>query len=353
VLDPAWTRDLKLRLADVEELAKSAWVLIDLASLPPLLKKARGAATEVRTHTSPDGIMSARVEYGDIATRGFAMQDVVPYTTVNGDGEFAMRVLHSNRTWRKYADATGFAALLTSETPWAQHHADVLTAARPVGQGELIATDLPWLVAGCYGPLLAPRVAEHLLRAHLGGPVADHVQYWNRWDEPDIIVRDIGDLSKRYAELRAVRWAKTDDGQSHLGITLPSKGPARRHTMFCTGRIDRLDVHDGMPPEPLVIFMKWLAREVRDDTAWARKHLADQIVTWQFDTAERPRYAANFDSAAAIADPAPHVVQLRLGGGEGGGDTIRFDTDEGLYGDHALDFQDDLTARLRREIERG
>ena len=98
-----------------------------------------------------------------------------------------MRVLRADRAWKRYADEHGFATLLASETPVARHCGDVLSAARPIGGGELIATDLPWLVAGLHGPLLAPRLAQHALRMHLAGPLDDRVQYWNRWDDGQIV----------------------------------------------------------------------------------------------------------------------------------------------------------------------
>ncbi len=355
VLDASWIRSLRLSLAQVEELAGSAWVIVDLDSMARLLRAARVAEVRLETHESDHGLMSARIEYGDVATRGFAMQDVVPYAVVAAD-EFRMRVLRASRPWKKYADEVGCATLLSSETPWAKEHGDVLSAARPIGSGELLATDLPWLVAGKFGPLIAPRLAVHLLRMHLGLPLGDHLQFWNRWEDGQIVVRDLGDLTRRYPELSAVRWASDTPGCEHLGVAYVPGQQARRQVMFCTGRIDSVGVHDGIPPEPLAIFMKWLAREAREQTAWARKHLADQIVTWQFDTHEGHKYALNFEAATKLDDPAPTVVRLRRAGdsaARGSANEVLLKVDEGIHGDGSFEFQQVLTVRLKRLIERS
>ncbi len=286
-----------------------------------------------------------------MATRGFALQDVVPYSWSDVAGQWGLRELRANRSWRRYADQAGFATLLSSETPWEAKHGDVLSAQRAVGGGELIATDLPWLVAGRFGPLVAPRLAAHLLRMHLAAPIEDHIQYWTRWDAGNVVVRDLADLARRYAGLQAVRWTDAPAGMARLGISLTSgTQPASRHTIIETGRIDAAGIHDGLPPEPMAIFMKWLARLVRESDKWARRHLADQIVTWQFDTADGRKYAANYDDLVAASLPPGRAVHvcLRLDDQppppRG---TIVLPADEGLLGDGSLAFQDNLTRRLR------
>jgi hypothetical protein len=356
VLDPQWVTGLGLTLADLEGLAEQGWLIVDLETMAGVLRRAGAAATEVRRHVSDHGIMSARVEYGDVATRGLALQDVVPYSTLSVGGGFAVRALRATRGWRAYADEAGFATFLATETPWVQKHGDVLSAALPGSRGELVATDLPWLVAGHQGELLAPQIARHLLRMHLGAPLADHLQYWNRWDDGNVVVRDLSDLARRYAPLAAVRWQSGDDRLAHLGVALlPPGGRRRRQTMFCTGRIDTLSAHEGLPPEPMAIFMKWLAREAREGTDWARRHLAEQVVSWQFDTADGLRYAVNFDSARELGEPAPRICRLRVMDGrvvdERGEVVVAHD--EGLYGDRSLAYLDALVGWLRREIEAG
>ena len=377
VLDPRWPTANGLTLADLERMAATSWLITDLDTTARVLSEARAAETEVRAHVSADGIMSARVEYSDVPTRGLALQDVVPYATIDPRGRFRTRVLRANPSWKRYADEVGFATMLGSETPWARHHNDVLSAARAVGGGEWIATDLPWLVAGQQGPQLAPRIARHLLRMHLGAPLEDHLQYWNRWDDAYVVVRDLADLARRYPPLRPLRWPSSQPDVARLGIVLAmSDKPAARHTMFRTGRIDNVDVHDGLPPEPMAIFMKWLAREAREQTEWARRYLADRVVTWQFDTADGLKYAVNFDPTGPLAEPVAQasslclhrqdagatltVVSVRLGdrAAEQGnvaadtGEEIILTQDEGLYGDGSLGFQDVLTRRLRQLIER-
>ncbi len=361
VMDPRWVADLALTLADLERLAAGAWLLVDLETMARLTAAAGAADAQLVTHAALHGLMSARVEYADVPTRGLALQDVVPYSTLDPQGRFQVRGIKANRAWQRYADDVGLATLLSGETPWAQRHGDVLSAMRAVSGGELIATDLPWLVAGVHGPVLAPHLAAHLLRMHLAAPIKEHLQYWTRWDDPDTIVRDIIDLARRYPPLRAVRWASPDPAVAHLGITLAPPGePLTRHVLFATGRMDSFDVHDGLPPEPMMIFMKWLAREARERTSWVRQHLAGQAVTWQFDTAAGLKYAANYAAASRPSDPSipqPEVMQVRIDTAAAHDRSparaprIALTDDEGLHGDQSLVFQDTLTRRLCRVIE--
>lgn len=354
VLDPTWVAALDLDLAAIERLASASWMIVDLETLTRCVCEAGAATLRTVTHDDPQGLMSARIEYSDVPTRGLALQDVVPYSTVTSSGGFAVHAIRNDRAWRKYADATSFAGLVTTETPWASKHGDVLSAARPVGQGELLATDVPWLVAGKRGALAAPRIAQHLLRTHLAEPVPDHVQYWTRWDVGNVVIRDIGDLAARYRPLRPVRWKSNDANVARLGVTALPNAPIRRHTLFCTGRIDATDVHDGLPPEPMQIFMKWLAREAREQSAWARRVLDGHAVTWQFDSAAGLKYALNYESAALLGDAPTDVLRLRIGLSRtddtaSGMETL--DLDEGIHGDGSFAFQDQLTQRLCQAIE--
>jgi hypothetical protein len=212
---------------------------------------------------------------------------------------------------------------------------------------------------------------------HLAAPIAEHVQYWTRWEDANTIVREIAELARRYTPLRAVRWASADPARAHLGITLALPGDRpTRHILFCTGRMDSLEVHDGLPPEPMMIFMKWLAREAREQTAWARQHLAGKAVTWRFATADGLKYAVNYDAEWDVAQPplpTPETVRIRLDPKKGVRNLLResppaplrgkrfltpffepritLTDDEGLHGDRSLLFQDTLTGHLRRVIE--
>ncbi len=362
VLEPDWVDRLGLTLGDLARIAAQSWLLVDLATFARLVAQTGTTVAQVVTHRSEHGLMSARVEYADAPTRGFALQDVLPYSTADERRRFAVRGIRSSRAWRRYADAEGFATLLAAETPWEREHGDVLSAIRAVDGGELLVTDLPWLVAGQLGPALAPRLAAHLLRMHLGLPLADHLQYWNRWGAGDVLVRDIADMPLRFPELRTARWAATGGGLARLGLTLPAfHGPPRRHVLIQTGRIDRADAHDGLPAEPMLIFMKWLAREARENTPWARRCLADQTVTWQFDTREGLKYVVEFDAAAtlpAACTTAVSAVTLPrpvddCTAHRAVAPAIAFENDEGLHGDGSLEFQDKLVARLRSVIEAG
>lgn len=362
VLDPDWPRRFRWTLSDLESLASQCWLIVDLETLARALREARQAATEVFTCRWRHDVMAARVTYASVETRGFALEDVLPWSLVEPGRGFAARALRATRSWSRYARRAGVAALLSSETPWSSRCNDVLSAARTLGSGRLIATDLPWLVAGGHGSLLAPRLAAHLLRMHLGRPLDDGVRYWNRWQDQGIVLRDLADMAQRWPRMHAVRWAARD-GLARLGLCVrgPGAGPIRRHLMICTGRIDQEADHGGVPHEAMSIFVRWLAREVCEETSWAR-HLTGTGVTWQFDAACGLRYLPAFASAATLALPPPAAVLAVGDAGPGAATTVsdgpgatrlRLDLSPGICGDRSLEVQAELTRLLSGWIERN
>jgi hypothetical protein len=343
ILDPEWVRELRLGWQDLALLADNAWVIVDLETIVSLAQAAAAGAALV-TRRARDEIMSARVECADVTTRGLALFDVLPYSTVGaGEGrdaaEFSIRAIRTGRAWRRWAAAEGLVPGLTSCTPWAERDGDWLSALRAGPRGELIATDLPWLVHGSQGQLLAPRLARRLLAASLGLPLDDALQYWNRSDDLPVLVRDIADLARRYAPLRTLRWA-SEGGMARLGLCAGDPLAPRR-LMAQGGRIDLCGACGGAPAEPMMIFMKWLARELRESTPWARERLADTAFIWQFDTVEGARFATLFDAAPAL--PAAGERRLALGPLCGG---------SGVFGDGSFETQAALTGRLRSWVER-
>jgi len=187
----------------------------------------------------------------------------------------------------------------------------------------------------------------------LGLPIDDSQQYWNRWQDGEVVVRDIADLARRYPNVRAVRWKSETPGLSHLGLhlTVPP-GPDSRHIVLRTGRIDTLEPHNGLPPEPMMILMRWLARESSEQTEWARRALNRTAVTWQFDTADGLRYAPHFDAAGEFADYADcRTVSLRCGeapaNAVAASDSIEIPWQPGIHGDGSLELQARLTTVVR------
>lgn len=356
VVDPAWIATARLTLGALEQAAAGGTVIVDLASLAELLRRDAGVDVQVFVPSARHELTSARVEYSDAGTRGFALQDVFPYCSVTSEGLFEARVIQNSRAWKRYADAAAFATLLASETSMEKHGGDVLCAARPVGQGELIVTDLPWMLAGRDGSPVAPRVGMHALRMLLGRPLADSVQYWNRWDDTSVVVRDIADLSRRYWPLQPVRWAAADAEVARLGVRLGAPGAMRR-LRIVTGRIDTGGFHDGLPAEPFMIAMKWLAREVREQTAWARKYLPGLEVVWEFESAVGLKYAVLYDAAAAD-ELETRVVDLRAETDE---HAIEFGAarrpiaaavrELGVLGDGSVEFQAGLSDWLVGQVE--
>lgn len=355
IIDPAWVSALGLTLAQVEQIASMSYVLLDLKTLADLLTRAGVDGIRYSRWSAPYEIMSARVLYSDHATRGFALQDVFPYAVIEADGKFSTGAIEMNRAWKRYADSCSLVPLLSGETPWEKHSGHIVAAVRAIGRGELLTTDLPWMLGRTHGLPLAPRIARQLLAAHLGADIHDGVQYWNRWDDANLVVRDIVDLARRYAPLRPLRWAPAADGVVRLGVAATNHSATRR-LILCSGRIDSVHPHDGVPPEPMQIFMKWLSRELRENTAWARKHLASTEVVWQFDAAAGLKYAQNYEAPPPeAASRAEQFVRLRVVRGTVRApdtpDALTFTDDLGVFGDGSHEFQARLTRRLMNRIE--
>lgn len=352
VLDRACVERLGLSADQLLRMSAGAHVMIALDVAADLFCAA-GVDTKVETYASPHEIMSARVDYSDSATRGFALQDVFPYGVLDGDDQFAVRVLRATPSWKRVADASGFATLLASETCWEKKTGDVLLASQPIAGGEFSVTDLPWLAAGALGPALAPRLAAHALRMLAGADIDDDLQYWNRWDEAAVVVRDISEMPRRYPVVRTMRWAPVGDvARLGLAVAPASDGPAQREMMICTGRADAVERHDGLPPEPMQIFLKRIARDALQGSAFARGSLRDTTVIWQFDSADGLKHATAYESAATLP-PARERRVLRIVAGErddfsGSEWTLRLD--EGVFGDGAFDIETRLYPALRRWI---
>jgi hypothetical protein len=355
ILDPEWFPRLELDADALDELARESWVIVDLQSLADALRTSGRADARVKTRIAQHEIISARNVYADVPTRGTVMQDAVPFCTRDEQGNFSLRVLVANRAWKKYADQVGFATLLQSETDEDKKSGDVILAACPVGGGELIATDLPWMVAGDFGPLLAPRVARHLLRMTCGAPLSERVLFWNHWSDTSVILRDIADLPRRYTHFRTLRWASDDSNIAALGLSFAAETP-RRHLILQTGRIDRAQRLDGLPAEAMISFMKYLEREWREQTDWGRRFLTGWRITWQFESASGLRNVVEYDSAQGVRPEQPTTYLAVRTSTAGDSDETRsggieIPISEGILGDESLAAQEILTDRLCDVIE--
>ncbi len=366
VIDPDWVRRGGWGVRDLRALAVQSWIITDLDTAALMLRRSGRVEAKVAIRKAPHEIMSARVVYADVPTRGFALLDVFPFSIRDERSGFCVRVIEATRAWKRFADQAGFATLLASETPWASRSGDVISAAMPVERGEWIVTDLPWVCAEIFGPLLAPRVARHALRMHLGEPLPEGVQYWNRWDEAHIVLRDISDMARKFAPLAPVRWAGVEPRVAQLGLTLPTitGGDGGPHLMIRTGRIDQTERHDGLPAEPMIILMRWLARERREGTQWAAAVLRDATLTWQFDAADGLKYAMAYEAprgaAARPPDAELHVswnaseplerTRLELAGGPA---MLRLCGGGGVLGDGSLEVQARLLEAVCGWVERS
>lgn len=353
ILDPAWIAEEGLTWGQLRRLADDALVLVDLESAARLAADDAGGEIRIANYRDRETLFSARNEYADVATRGFALQDIFPYCIVDEKGAFQARTIRHTRDWQRFADEHALATLLSCQTPWEGRVKDVLSAAMPTAHGELNLTDLPWLAAGQRGVLLAPRLAQHLLRMHLGGPLEDETQYWNRWDETHIIIRDIADMTRRYSGLQPVRYAPHRE-RITLGLALNSANTQRR-LLIDTGRIDLQEHHDGVPPEPLMIVMRWLERRSREQTPWARRYLAGCGITWCFSSAAGQKYATMFQAAPSGTAALQHL-HIRMGREDRidrYNDTM-FATlrdDVGILGDGSMGFVERLMTMIAGAIE--
>ncbi len=358
VIDPQWIADLRMKWPDMMRLAEQAWIIVDLESAARLLA-ARGVGDlRLRHRGSSRELPCACVRYAGALTRGFALGDAFPYA-VCSPGRFGVRFLTGGAAWRGYADEHGFATMLGLAGA-GDSSRRMLCAAMPTAGGELIASDLPWLAAGLFGPLAAPRLARRLLDAQLAGPPEPRLQYWTPTREPKVLLREIAELQRHYPALLPVRWAGGRDGTIHLGLALrsPSANGTGRSLLIQTGRIDRLPGATSFPPEAMMSLMKLFARERRDATAWADEHLGAATIVWQFDMAGESQYRHVFDSAAPLAVHRPPRVLALVDGELGrapaatieGARSVHIDVPHGVLGDGSFDYQRELLSAILREL---
>lgn len=355
ILADAWIERLGLDWGRLERLAHRACVAVSLRGLVCALRRS-GLAFRVAEYSSAHGLVSARVEYADFPTRGFALGDVFPYGWLDGEGLFTTRVIVGRGAWRRWAACAAVATLLSSQTPWARRSGDALCAICPTSRGVLLASDLPWIVAGRHGAPIAPRLARHALRMALGLELDDDIQFWNCWDDPGVLVRDLADLPRRCPGLWPVRWADEGSGLVRLGLALRPAAP-KRHVLIVTRRIDRAGLHDGLAPEPMIIFMKMLARRARDPADPLGRVLNHLAVTWQFDSAQGARYAMLYESAQrrglVHADARLDVYEkARNPHGAMGPDRLVLRTALGILGEGSLELLAELTAGLHAWLRR-
>lgn len=359
VLNAATVARLQLRFASLSRLASHAQVLVDLEGFLSVLTREGFAGLTLGDCCCGHSLTTARVAYADHPTRGFALMDTFPYGEIDDLHGFVQRAIVGKPAWKRFADATACATLLESQTHSSARSGHVLCAAQPVERGELICTDLPQLTALPRHRQIAPRLARHALRTLLGLPVPDHYQYWNRWDEAPVVVRDIADVGRRYAPLRTVRWSAADDGAALLGLELAptSRGGPLRRIVLDTGRIDQLSPHDGVPPEPMMILMKHLAREAREAASWTRRDLQDTSLVWRFESRAGTKYVSQYDSAAHLAPAEAGELVLRIRTAAAPADapeapTHRLRADPGLFGDGAFEVLDELYDLIRDALRR-
>ncbi len=141
VFDPAWAGLLSWR--ELRTLAEASRVVVDLDAFVRLT----GRGLKLVERSSDYDMFSARVEYADFATRGFALQDVFAWCTFDGV-RFSQRVIRRDAAWRRFAQREGFCTLLTNETPWENRNGDIVAALRDAGTGQLVVSDAAMMAWG-------------------------------------------------------------------------------------------------------------------------------------------------------------------------------------------------------------
>lgn len=376
LIDKPLLRELGLDFANLLRLAADAMVVVDLEAFAALMAHSRLRDIGLCSADDRHAVMGARNLYAAAATRGFALQDVFPYGETTEQKRFSLRGLRRCRSLKSLARELQLTTLLESCTPTDPSDRAVLSAMIPAGQGALMISDVPWLAAKPDRELAAPRIMRHLLRMMFGEALPEGVQYWRASQDIGVLLRDIGDLPRRYPPLQAARWASESAGVERIGLTLAAPGirnetgttrgrgsgnsPAPDAIVIDTGRIDAADWHDGLPAEPMIVFMRWLAREAREQTAWYRENIGGRRVTWQFETAQGRQYVSQFPSAGALngsldANGSPRLrgIRMRIGSGARSSrdaSTLWLPRVAGLLGDDSLEWQARLHERLTRAL---
>ncbi|MCG3128073.1 MAG: hypothetical protein CHACPFDD_02947 [Phycisphaerae bacterium] len=327
VLGAAEVRQLAIGWAELRRRAGGAIVLLSFDALAAVLARDAGAGERDSTggtdgrvmRRASRGLCSCVVEYADWATRGFALQDALPCAAVDGAKRFRLPAWTGGRGWNQFAERQGIVRLL-SVRPGARGRG-ALSLACMVDGGAVIASDLPWLLAGVFGTPVATENIGRLVNAHLGGEVPDETQYWSASESVPRQVRDIAELCRRYAPLTAIRWASGAKEPLALGVSLAAdsspatpRGPAAAgdDVVLRTGRIDLPSELGGVPAEAMMIVMKQLARRQREGANGWRQ---TRRLTWQFDAAAGHAHAHLYASAGAVGPRAPARV-LTVAGAE-------------------------------------
>lgn len=320
VLDPDWAAALRLNWKALQYLARESCVIVDLETAATLIGRHLRTPLRLTNRAFHYDVPCARIEYSDLPTRGFALQDVIPYAVDRGDGKHSARVLNGGPAWRRFADAHGAATLLSCECPTSISSELVLAAAMPTAGGELIISDIPWLAAGVRGRALTPDLFVHLLRMHLECAIEPGAQFWCPTENVDSLVRDIAELARRYAPLRAERWASDAGPAFQLGLSLapPGDKPAARQVTIHTGRIDRAPRTPSIPGEPMMILMRTLARDLHSPTSSLPschrellRRLGDVAITWRFEAEVGGKYVHLYTQHHSSDDANPCVIDLR------------------------------------------
>ncbi len=345
----------------LQALSRRARVVVDLATMSTALAQAGVASFAARRRAWRAGVPAARVVEACAATRGFALEDALPCAWLGDCGRFRVRTLGGPRAWKRCADRLGMRPLLTLSSPDGEGEHETIAAAS--ADGDLVVTDLPWMLAGRFGPMLAPRVAAYALRAMLGLAVADDAHFWTPGLDPDLVVRDVADLARRYPTLRAVRWRDAADGVHRLGLTTATPGASTAHLMLHTGRADA--PARSVAPEAMMVWMRRQASEpargvseplLRARHARAAGRPTEVAVTWQFDSGAGGAYLTMFDSAAELpVGPARHVAVVAAGTERIAGcdEAIECAARVGLLGDGSIEVQEELGRALADVVRRA
>jgi hypothetical protein len=194
----------------------------------PMMAHIVGDALSHRTVSQPDDPLHARIGWACYATAGFALHDIIPFSTgVDHDRLLWQRQFRNAIAVRQFCRENGFEVLLDAETNRERTSDQPMALIQIHERGALLALDVE-PVETAASTLDEPDLAAHLLVTALGGPAPVLGQFIASPREPKEMLGHARDLIDRYDGLYWVQGEQPRDAEDPylvgLGRDLPSVG---------------------------------------------------------------------------------------------------------------------------------
>jgi hypothetical protein len=89
VMSPDWCNDLSLGYPELCQIAARSYAIVDLQQFVRCAERGGMNSLRVQTYTAEHELMSARNQYAEVPTRGFALLDTFPFGTITPRGRWA------------------------------------------------------------------------------------------------------------------------------------------------------------------------------------------------------------------------------------------------------------------------